>query len=77
MVLRFTSPPTVLVNPSDIELTDAFGLTRPLDTSTTFDVVIIGAGPAGLAAAVYAASEGLNTLLVEQRRSGARPERVR
>ncbi len=70
MVLRFTSPPTVLVNPSDIELADAFGLTRPLDTSTTFDVVIIGAGPAGLAAAVYAASEGLNTLLVEQEAVG-------
>lgn len=70
MVLRFTTPPTVLVNPSDIELADAFGLTRPLDTSTTFDVVILGAGPAGLAAAVYAASEGLDTLLVEQEAVG-------
>lgn len=70
MVLRFTSPPTVLVNPNDIELADAFGLTRPLDTSTTFDVVIIGAGPAGLAAAVYAASEGLKTMLVEQEAVG-------
>lgn len=70
LVLRFTSPPTVLVNPTDIEIADAFGLTRTLGTDTTFDVVIIGAGPSGLAAAVYAASEGLNTLIVEQQAVG-------
>ena len=67
LVLRFTSPPTVLVGPTDIEIADAFGLTRTLNTDTTFDVVIIGAGPSGLAAAVYAASEGLSTLIVDRR----------
>jgi len=70
LVLRFTSPPTVLAGPTDIEIADAFGLTRTLSTDTTFDVVIIGAGPSGLAAAVYAASEGLNTLIVEQEAVG-------
>ncbi|CAN5401206.1 FAD-dependent oxidoreductase [soil metagenome] len=70
LVLSFTSPPTVLVNPTDIEIADAFGLTRTLGTDTIFDVVIIGAGPSGLAAAVYAASEGLSTLIVEQQAVG-------
>lgn len=69
-MLRFTTPRKVLVKPSPIELADAFGLTRTLGTDTTFDVVIIGAGPSGLAAAVYAASEGLNTLIVEEQAIG-------
>ncbi len=60
----------MLVNPTDIEIADAFGLTRTLGTDTIFDVVIIGAGPSGLAAAVYAASEGLSTLIVEQQAVG-------
>ncbi len=62
IVLRFTAEPTVLEDPSDIEIADAFGLTRVLSIDDHFDVVIVGAGPAGLAAAVYAASEGLKTL---------------
>jgi thioredoxin reductase (NADPH) len=66
VVLRFTAEPTVLENPSDIEIADAFGITRVLSLEDHFDVVIVGAGPAGLAAAVYAASEGLKTLVVEQ-----------
>jgi len=55
---------TVLADPSHAELMATLGLkTRP-DVSR-YDVVIIGAGPAGLAAAVYAASEGLETLILE------------
>jgi thioredoxin reductase (NADPH) len=54
----------VFVDPSNAELAAALGFgTRP--AAATYDLAIIGAGPAGLAAAVYAASEGLGTLLVE------------
>ncbi len=65
VVLRFTPETTVLEDPSPIELADAFGLLEPIGADEHFDVTIIGAGPAGLAAAVYAASEGLHTLVVE------------
>jgi thioredoxin reductase (NADPH) len=54
----------VLEDPSNAELADAFGVNRPLDRRS-FDLVIVGAGPAGLAVAVYGASEGLSTLIVE------------
>ena len=70
MVLQFTSPPTTLVNPTDIELADAFGVMRPPSSDAGYDVAIVGAGPAGLAAAVYAASEGLSTLVVERQAIG-------
>jgi thioredoxin reductase (NADPH) len=70
LVLEFTAPPTTLVNPTDIEIADAFGLMTPPDSDRVYDVVIIGAGPAGLAAAVYAASEGLSTLVVERQAVG-------
>jgi thioredoxin reductase (NADPH) len=70
VVLAFTSPPTTLVNPSDLEIADAFGLMTPLTPDQLFDVVVVGAGPAGLAAAVYASSEGLSTLVVEQQAVG-------
>jgi thioredoxin reductase (NADPH) len=54
----------VLVNPTNAEVAAGLGLdVRPADTA--YDVVIVGAGPAGLAAAVYAASEGLHTALLE------------
>jgi thioredoxin reductase (NADPH) len=66
VVLAFTSPPTTLVNPTDLEIADAFGLMAPLPTDRIYDVVVVGAGPSGLAAAVYASSEGLSTLVVEQ-----------
>ncbi|MPZ52568.1 MAG: FAD-dependent oxidoreductase [Acidimicrobiia bacterium] len=65
VVLAFTSEPTILANPTDLEIADAFGLMSPLPDEL-FDVTIIGAGPSGLAAAVYAASEGLNTVVVER-----------
>jgi thioredoxin reductase (NADPH) len=56
---------TVLRNPSNAKLADALGLTEELDPSITYDVAVIGAGPGGLAAAVYAASEGLSTIVLE------------
>ncbi len=55
----------ILRNPSNGELTDALGLRRKLE-SKPYDLVIVGAGPAGLAAAVYGASEGLSTVVLER-----------
>jgi thioredoxin reductase (NADPH) len=59
----------VLEDPSNADLVDAFGINRELDRRS-FDLVIVGAGPAGLAAAVYGASEGLSTLIVEREAIG-------
>jgi thioredoxin reductase (NADPH) len=70
VVLAFTSPPTTLVAPTDLEIADAFGLTRPPPADHVYDVVVVGAGPSGLAAAVYASSEGLSTLVIEQQAVG-------
>lgn len=56
---------TALRNPSNQQVADCLGLNPKLDESQVLDVVIVGAGPAGLAAAVYAASEGLNVLMIE------------
>jgi thioredoxin reductase (NADPH) len=58
-----------LLNPTPIDLAKKVGLT-PNASEKIYDVVIIGAGPAGLAAAVYGASEGLKTLLIERRAPG-------
>ena len=60
----------VLVNPTNDELADAYGVSTRLGESSDFDVVVVGAGPAGLAAAVYASSEGLDTLVVERKSIG-------
>jgi len=54
----------VLTDPSNSDIADACGV-NPTWEKSNFDLVIVGAGPAGLAAAVYAASEGLDTLIVE------------
>lgn len=70
VVLRFRPDPVVLQDPTNVEIADAFGLMAPLPADARFDVVIIGAGPAGLGAAVYAASEGLRTVVVEQQAIG-------
>jgi thioredoxin reductase (NADPH) len=59
----------VLVDPSLAEMASAFGVSVRNDAQTC-DVAIVGAGPAGLSAAVYAASEGLETVLLEQAVSG-------
>ena len=48
----------LLRNPSEVELASCIGIVRPIDPTRVYDAVIIGAGPAGLAAAVYGASEG-------------------
>jgi thioredoxin reductase (NADPH) len=59
----------VFVDPSDAELAEALGFgTTP--EAGSYDLIIVGAGPAGLAAAVYAASEGLDTLVVEPQVAG-------
>lgn len=68
--LSFTPGEQVLADPSDLEIADAFGLIRPLPPDRVFDVVVAGAGPAGLGAAVYAASEGLHTLVLEPQAVG-------
>jgi thioredoxin reductase len=65
VALRFTEDGTVLQDPSDLDIALAFGLMEPVPQDEVFDVAVIGAGPAGLGAAVYAASEGLSTLVVE------------
>ncbi|HZV93736.1 MAG TPA: NAD(P)/FAD-dependent oxidoreductase, partial [Caldimonas sp.] len=52
-------------NPPLATLADDLGLTEKFDHESVFDVAVVGAGPAGLAAAVYAASEGLQTIIVE------------
>jgi thioredoxin reductase (NADPH) len=59
----------VFVDPSDAELAAALGY-RTSTGGGSYDLVIVGAGPAGLAAAVYAASEGLDTLVVEPQVAG-------
>jgi thioredoxin reductase (NADPH) len=58
-----------LVSPSIPTIADKIGLS-PGIKNTVYDVVIIGAGPAGLASAVYGASEGLKTLLIERHTPG-------
>ena len=55
----------VLYNPSTADLADALGLMETLEPGHVFDIAVVGAGPAGLAAAVYAASEGLDTVVLE------------
>ena len=64
---------TVLKRPTDAEAGMCLGITPELDTGIVHDVVVVGAGPAGLAAAVYAASEGLSVLVLDQRASADRP----
>ena len=60
----------LLRNPSENELARCIGLLRPIDGKKVYDVAIVGAGPAGLAAAVYAASEGLEVIVLDCRAFG-------
>lgn len=60
----------LLRNPTNEEVADTLGFNIAVDLEPVRDVVIIGAGPAGLGAAVYAASEGLDTLVIEPAAAG-------
>jgi thioredoxin reductase (NADPH) len=60
----------VLRNPTPNEVAGSLGFNRNIDDSQVRDLVVVGAGPAGLAAAVYAASEGLDVLVVEKAAPG-------
>ena len=61
---------TVLKRPTDAEAALCLGMTPELNPDTIYDVAVVGAGPAGLAAAVYAASEGLSVLVLDERAFG-------
>jgi thioredoxin reductase (NADPH) len=60
----------LLRNPGEDELARCIGLVGPIDPNRIYDVAIIGAGPAGLATAVYAASEGLSVIVLDCRSFG-------
>ena len=55
----------LLHNPSELELARCIGLVEPIDPGRVYDVAIVGSGPAGLAAAVYATSEGLSVIVLD------------
>jgi thioredoxin reductase (NADPH) len=61
---------SVLRRPSDAQLATCLGLLPDLDDSIVYDVAVVGAGPAGLATAVYAASEGLSVIVLDARAPG-------
>ena len=61
---------TVLKQPSDAEAATCLGITPELDADKVYDVIVTGAGPAGLATAVYGASEGLSVLVLDTRAFG-------
>ena len=56
---------TALVDPDIREVAERLGLPTEPD-ATTYDLIVVGGGPAGLAASIYAASEGLRTVVIEQ-----------
>lgn len=60
----------LLRNPTEDELARCIGLVGPIDQNRIYDVAVVGAGPAGLAAAVYAASEGLSAIVLDSRSFG-------
>jgi len=60
----------LLHNPGEFELARCIGLVGPIDPARIYDVAVVGAGPAGLATAVYAASEGLQAVVLDCRSFG-------
>ena len=60
----------VLRNPTNRQIAECLGLNEAIDEAQVRDVIVVGAGPAGLAAAVYAASEGLDVLILEANAPG-------
>src|SRR5262249_56293892 len=60
----------LLRNPTEVELARCIGLVGQIDPDHVYDVAIVGAGPAGLATAVYAASEGLSVVVLDCRAFG-------
>src|SRR5262249_31836258 len=68
--LQFRAERPVLLNPSNLEIADAFGVMTPIPPGEVFDVAVVGGGPAGLAAAVGASSEGLSTVVIEDEAVG-------
>jgi len=60
----------VLRNPTNAEAAACFGLNAGIDEGGVYDLIVIGAGPGGLASAVYGASEGLNVLVIESTAPG-------
>jgi len=60
----------LLRDPTESELARCIGLVGPIDPNHTYDVAVVGAGPAGLAAAVYAGSEGLSAVVLDSRAFG-------
>ena len=65
-----TTDGAVYHNPSNAEIADGLGLTEEIDPEHLFDLAVIGAGPAGLSASVYAASEALDTVVIEPEAPG-------
>ncbi len=61
---------TILTRPTDVEVACCLGITPELDPDALYDVAVVGAGPARLAAAVYAASEGLSVIVLDARAMG-------
>lgn len=68
--LVFCPAGQTLRNPSENQLAQCLGLVKPIDSTKLYDVAIVGAGPAGLAAAVYAGSEGLDVIVLDRRAFG-------
>ena len=64
----------LLRNPSNRELAEEIGIRQPLE-QVMYDLIVVGAGPAGLGAAVYAASDGLNTAVLERTAPGGQASR--
>jgi thioredoxin reductase (NADPH) len=70
MPLMLCPDGTVLRRPTDTQAATCLGMLPELDPQKLYDVIVVGAGPAGLATAVYAASEGLSTLILDCRAMG-------